>query len=183
MSMPTEHRYDVVLAEHSLHHLAPMPAVVERIESLLAPGGWFVVDEFVGPRRFQWSRQQLSAAQAVLDGIPDRYRTTTSGEVKRRVIRPSVLWMVMTDPSEAIDSARITSELRRRFEVLEEKPYGGAVLHIALADISHHFMDDDDPVAAEILRAAFAEEDRLMAAGAVASDFCTFVCRRRGEDR
>lgn len=182
-TLNTEQSYDVVLAEHSLHHLAPMPQVVERVAQLLVPGGLFIVDEFVGPTRFQWTDRQIQEAQAVLDRFPDRYRQMGAAGAKTEVFRPSVLWMLMTDPSEAIDSSRIPQALHDRFEVLEERPYGGAVLHLALADIAQNFTDDDDPVAAALLSEAFDKEDRLMADGVVGSDFVTYVCRERGDRR
>jgi len=174
--------YDVVLAEHSLHHLEPMPEVVGRIRDLLRPGGLFLVDEFVGPQRFQWTDQQVDAAQHVLDRIPAAYRVIAPSVVKERIVRPSRLWMTLTDPSEACDSARIRSALHDTFEVLDERPYGGAVLHLALADIAQNFVVDDEP-ANEVLGVAFAREDRLMATGVVGSDFATFVCRAPGAPR
>ncbi len=173
-------RYDVVLAEHSLHHLAPMPEVVAKVDGLLNPGGLFLVDEFVGPKRFQWTDAQLAEAQLTLERFPEELRVQGSAGVKRRVIRPSRLWMVMTDPSEAIDSARITASLHHQFDVLEELPYGGAVLHLALADIAQNFVDGD-PLADQVLTAAFEYEDRLMSQGRVASDFVAFVCRKRDD--
>jgi 2-polyprenyl-3-methyl-5-hydroxy-6-metoxy-1,4-benzoquinol methylase len=179
MSLELEHEYDVVLAEHSLHHLAPMPDVVAKIDGLLGTDGLFLVDEFVGARRFQWTTRQLDEAQHVLDQFPERYRQMGSRGVKNAVQRPSRLWMLLTDPSEAIDSARITPTLHDRFDVLEELPYGGAVLHLALADIAQNFLDADDVPAKELLAQAFQVEDDLMASGAVGSDFAAFVCRKR----
>lgn len=169
--------YDVVLAEHSLHHLAPMPEMVAKVERLLKPGGMFMVDEFVGPRRFQWTDPQVEAAQAILDRFPERYRRMGDGRIKDVMFRPSKLWMWLTDPSEAIDSARITSSLHDRFDVLEELPYGGSVLHLALADISHNFIQED-PETESLLNEAFEHEDALMAEGLVQSDFVAFVCRK-----
>jgi SAM-dependent methyltransferase len=174
--------YDVVLAEHSLHHLEPMPEVVSRIHDLLRPDGLFLVDEFVGPQRFQWTDEQVDAAQDVLDRIPPEYRVIAPSVVKERIVRPSRLWMTLTDPSEACDSARIRSSLPDTFEVLDERPYGGAVLHLALADIAQNFLADDER-ANEVLAIAFAREDRLMAAGVVGSDFTTFVCRKASPAR
>lgn len=170
--------FDVVIAEHSLHHLAPMPEVVEKVRELLVPGGLFLVDEYVGPQRFQWTTTQLAAAQELLERFPERYRRTPDGGTKASVVRPSKLWMRFTDPSEAIDSARIGRSLHRCFDVIEERPYGGAVLHLALADIAHNFLDPTEETA-QVLRDAFEFEDRLMAAGTVGSDFAAYVCRKR----
>ncbi len=171
-------RYDVVIAEHSLHHLAPMPEVVSTIAGLLEPDGLFFVDEYVGPDRFQWPDRQLAEAQAVLETFPARLRSLGGGRTKDEVVRPSRMWMYLTDPSEAIDSARIRPVLHDVFDVVEERPYGGALLHLALADISQHFTEDD-PEAMELLAAAFEREDRLMAERAIDSDFAVLVCAPR----
>ncbi len=125
-------RYDVVIAEHSLHHLAPMPEVVSTIAGLLEPDGLFFVDEYVGPDRFQWPDRQLAEAQAVLETFPARLlRALDATRSKDEVIRPSRLWMYLTDPSEAIDSARIRPVLHDVFEVASRNatpPYGGGAL-------------------------------------------------------
>jgi hypothetical protein len=156
-----------------------MPDVVAKIDGLLGADGLFLVDEFVGAKRFQWTTRQLDEAQRVLDQFPERYRQMGSRGVKNTVQRPSRLWMLLTDPSEAIDSARITPTLHDRFDVLEELPYGGAVLHLALADIAQNFLDADDVLVKELLAQAFQVEDDLMASGSVGSDFVAFVCQKR----
>ena len=41
---------------------------MERIESWLKPGGLFIVDEYIGPARFQWSARQMEAVEGMLGG-------------------------------------------------------------------------------------------------------------------
>ena len=62
--------YDLVITEGSLHHFYPMHAALERIKTLLKPGGMLIVNDFVGPSRFQWTPRQLQAANAILDLDP-----------------------------------------------------------------------------------------------------------------
>src|SRR5688572_27657842 len=38
--------FDVILITHSLHHISPLDAAVERLVRLLRPGGWLLVEEF-----------------------------------------------------------------------------------------------------------------------------------------
>lgn len=175
--MPAEH-YDVVLVEHALHHMAPMATVVERVRRTLRPGGLFCLDEYLGPTRFQWTDRQLEAADALLRLLPERLRTVPGRGVRREVVRPSLARMVLTDPSEAIESAEIVPEVHRRFDVVEERGYGGTLLHLVLADISQHFLDETDEEAMEVLRAAIALEDGLLRAGELRHDFATIIARR-----
>lgn len=176
MAMPADH-YDVVLVEHALHHMAPMSTVVDRVRRTLRPGGIFCLDEFVGPTRFQWTDRQLAAADGLLSSIPEHLRMAF-GEVKREVVRPSLARMILTDPSEAIRSAEIVPEVRSRFEVVEEHGYGGTILHLVLADISQHFLDETDEQAMAVLDALITLEDALLATGEISHDFATMVARR-----
>lgn len=177
MSLPAG-GYDVVLGVHSLHHLTPLAALFPRFRDALAPDGWFIINEFVGPDRFQWTDQQLGAINDVLSRMPPRLKTLWKSEaIKRPLHRPGRLAMILRDPSEAVESSRILPELRRHFDVREVRGYGGAILHMLLAGIAHHFTGDD-PEAAHWLSICFETEDRLLAEGLIQHDFVVAVARR-----
>jgi SAM-dependent methyltransferase len=173
-------RYDVIVAEHSLHHFSPLRTVLLALRDALAPDGWFFVDEYVGPTRFQWTDRQLEAANGLLHTLPERYRRTARG-VKRTVVRPSLLSMYLDDPSEAIESADIMPLLHELFDVVEERGYGGAVLHLAFTDISRNFLEHDEETT-EVLRYCFDVEDTLLRTGDVGHDFMIAACRRPAAD-
>jgi SAM-dependent methyltransferase len=172
--------YDVIVAEHSLHHFSPLREVMLAIRDAIAPDGWFFVDEFVGPTRFQWTYRQLEAANGLLRTLPERYRRTPRG-LKRTVIRPSILSMYLDDPSEAIESADIMPLLHELFDVIDERGYGGSVLQLAFTDISRNFLDRDEETT-EVLRYCFDVEDALLRSGDVAHDFMIAACRRPGDE-
>lgn len=167
-------RFDVLLGLQSLHHFDDLDRVLPQLSRLLAPGGMFVVDEFVGPTRFQWTDAQLAAANALLAELPEERRRLADGRIKRRVVRPSRMSMVLDDPSEAVDAAALLPGLRRLFDVVEERPYGGTVLHIALSGIAHHFLEQDADTLA-LLERCFAAEDKALPE--VGHDFTALVCR------
>jgi SAM-dependent methyltransferase len=83
-----EDRYDVVLALNSLHHFSHLGEIMRLIARALGPGGLLIMDEYVGPSRFQWTSGQMRAANALLAALPERHRTQRDGQVKRRVVRP-----------------------------------------------------------------------------------------------
>lgn len=167
---------DVVIFEDSLHHLTPVDGVLARCREWLRPGGLLVVNEFVGPRRFQWTRRQLEAADAVLALLPERLRLSYAhGTLKRRVLRPSRLRMRMLDPSEAVESDAIRPAVERLFAVEETRPLGGTLVNLVLDDIAHHFVDG---AADDWLELVFELEDRLIAAGEIESDYALLVARR-----
>jgi SAM-dependent methyltransferase len=167
-------RFDVLLGLQSLHHFDRLDATLPRLAALLEPDGLFVVDEFVGPTRFQWTDRQLEAANAVLDLLPEERRRLPDGRIKRRVVRPSRMAMVLDDPSEAVDAAALLPGLRRLFDVVEERPYGGTALHIAFSGIAHN-LRDQEPETLALLERCFAVEDEALPE--IGHDFVALVCR------
>jgi 2-polyprenyl-3-methyl-5-hydroxy-6-metoxy-1,4-benzoquinol methylase len=171
-------RFDVVLGLHSLHHFDHIDETMRLIAGLIAEDGLLVFDEFVGPTKFQWPAAQLRAANALLAALPPERRVDHEGRVKRRVNRPSLLSMRLDDPSEAIEAADLLPALRRWFDVLEERPYGGTLLHIALSGIAQNFTGDDTETA-DLLRQCFAAEDRALPD--LGHDFMFAVCRPKAQ--
>jgi len=174
--------YDVALGLHSLHHFKPVADVLALLSDALRPTGYLFVDDFVGPTRFQWTERQRQAAEGLLRSLPERYRRVPGDGVRGKVVRPSITWMVLSDPSEAIEADLILPTLRGRFDIVEERPFGGSVLQLTLSDISQNFLDSGEETK-QVLEWLFEAEDRLLAEGEVRHDFVALVARpRRAED-
>lgn len=173
--------FDVVIAEGILHHLTPVELALDNISAAMKPGGILVVNEYVGPDRFQWTENQIRFCNALLSLLPDelrKYRGTSI--VKSRVFRPGTWSMMVYDPSEAVESSKIMGAIEDKFTVLERKDYGGTILQPLLKDISHHFIEMT-PEKEEALRFLFTGEDFLISAKLISSDF-TFVVAQKGDD-
>lgn len=168
-----EGQCDVVLALNSLHHFSRLGEIMRLIARALGPGGLLIMDEYVGPSRFQWASGQMRAANALLTVLPEGHRTQRDGQVKSRVVRPSRLSMRLDDPSEAVESSSLIPALQEHFAILEEQPYG-SILHLALHGIAHNFLAEDDPVTAQALRLCLAAEDQAL--GRLGHDFTYAVC-------
>lgn len=173
-----EGRYDVIFAEHSLHHVTDLEHLLTQVRQALKPDGLFIVDEFVGPSRFQWTDRQLAAISGVLSILPESLRRSRGqpGVIKKTVLRPTVRQMLDTDPSEAVRSAEIPGLLRERANILEWRPYGGALLHLLFEDIAGNFRPDDAQAMAW-RDWCFDLEDRLMQAGELDTDFVFAICQ------
>lgn len=168
-------RYDVVLFEHSLHHFNNLPQVLRGARNMLKPDGLLILDEFVGPRRFQWTTTQLAFADAILACLPTAVRKMPAGgRVKRRNARAGELLMWLNDPSEAVESDRIEPEVERQFRVLRRFPYGGTLSHLIFHDIAHNFVTDD-PSILQWARLVMEAEDALLKLGILRSDFACYV--------
>ena len=167
-----EDQYDVVLALDSLHHFGHLGETVRLIARALGPGGLLILDEYVGPSRFQWASARRRAANALLAALPEARRIQHDGRVKRRVVRPSrprCGWMTRPRPWE---SSGLTPALHRHFAILEEHPRG-SILHLALHGIAHNFLADD-PGTAQVLRQCLAAEDQALSR--LGHDFTYAVC-------
>jgi SAM-dependent methyltransferase len=171
--------YDIVFVEDSLHHFSPLGKVLDRMNALLKPQGYIVVNEFVGPSRFQWTRRQLDAVNALLSLLPERYRKKAGdGSYKTKVYRPGRLSMYLSDPSEAAESSAIPGMLQRTFDILETRHYGGTILHLLFKDIAQNFVANDQET--EMLLALCCQvEDLLLHHREIQSDFMYSVCRKK----
>ncbi len=169
--------YDVVLAEGSLHHFSPLEDILQRIHRLLRPGGLFVLNEFVGPTRFQWTDRQLEVINALLAILPPSHRRRLDGSIKAHVFRPSRLGMTIIDPSEAVESANILPLLHKRFEVIELRPFGGTILHMLFNGIAHNFLGEDKETQ-RLSQLCFDVEDLLLSRNEIQSDFVVAVGRK-----
>ena len=169
--------YDIVLAEQSLHHLSPLREIMERINCFLKPNGYFIVNEFVGPSRFQWTERQIAVVNAILSILPVQYKIRwNSKKVKSKVFKPSLLSMLLSDPTEAIQSSEIIPILDDIFELVEIKGYGGTILALLLDDIAQNFISMPD--ADQILSFCFEIEDLLIKHKEIQNDYVIAICRK-----
>jgi SAM-dependent methyltransferase len=171
--------YDVIFGISSVHHVRALEHLFEQVRAGLKPGGYFFVDEFIGPSQFQWTDGQVRLVNEIVAGLPAAYRRSVSkpGQMKAPVVRPTIEQMNAGDPSEAIRSAEIVPLLGRYFEIAEVKGYGGSLLHLLLEDIAGNFRPAD-PESMRCLERLFAEEDQLIASGQLQHDFGVVIARR-----
>lgn len=135
--------YDAVWMVMSLHHALDLDRVLSRVRTALAPRGLLIVNEYIGPSRWQHTWPQLFLIKALLTLIPRRLRRRPDGSVKGRIGRPTLAWMMATDPSEAACSAEIPAALARHFELLHRVDYGGGVAVPVLDEIIANFREDE----------------------------------------
>ena len=142
-------RFDLLIARDVLHHISRLEELCESLTELLEPGALLYVDEFVGPTRFQWTDKQLEVIGRVLDRLSPELvadLVLDDGTLRRRAIRPTVENMIASDPSESVRSEEIPAILARYFELVELRPYGGAVFHQLFNRLMGNFAGHDDLV-------------------------------------
>ncbi|MCS6318173.1 MAG: class I SAM-dependent methyltransferase [Nitrospira sp.] len=65
--------FDLILSTGALHHTTNLEALLATVERALEPNGYFIVVEFIGPNRFQWTDRQIEIANQVLSVLDPYY--------------------------------------------------------------------------------------------------------------
>lgn len=173
--------YDVVFGISSIHHVTDLRHLFQQVAASLKPGGYFLLDEYVGPSQFQWPEAQLSIVNEQLEALPAEFKQLVSGNgAKGTVTRPTLAQMNAADPSEAIRSADILKLLPDHFDVVEINGYGGSLLQLLLEGITGNFMEDD-PRSMAYLQSFFDLEDSLIASGRLQHDFANIIARKKAD--
>jgi SAM-dependent methyltransferase len=139
--------FDLVYWNNALHHMPDVDRAIAWSRDHLNDQGIFVMDDFVGPPRMQWSERTLGLATRVRKALPERslrnpYRPDRSLPAKVR--RPIWLAIYLSDPTECADSGRILDGLARWFPAAEVIPTGGVVYNLALMDVIHNLDEVED---------------------------------------
>lgn len=139
--------YDLVYWNNSLHHMMNTERAIRWSYNVLRIGGLFYMDDFVGPNRMQWSSRTLDMASRVRSALPERFLRNPRRPnqlIPRRARKPNRLRMLIADPTECADSARILPALKTVFSNIRILPTGGVIYHLALNDILHNLDEENN---------------------------------------
>jgi ubiquinone/menaquinone biosynthesis C-methylase UbiE len=177
----THNLYDVVFIEQTLHHFSPLKKVLTKLKYCLKPKGYLIINEFVGPTRFQWTERQLEIINSTLDLLPLKYRKKINNtDLKTNIFRPSKLSMILGDPSEAIESSNILKSLDEEFDLVELKEYGGTIILLLFYQIAQNFISDNE-LTKRWIKLCFEIEDLLLAENEIKSDYIFAVYKKKDE--
>jgi SAM-dependent methyltransferase len=171
--------YDVVFGVSSIHHVSNLEHLFHQVVLSLKPGGYFFLDEYVGPNKMQWTDEQLGIINEQIAALPsDLKRSVFDDSLKGAIWRNAVEDIDAVDPSEAVRSADILRILPLYFDIIEVKGSGGSLLHMLLEGIAGNFLPDN-PRAMSYLESLFRLEDDLIACGRLQHDFAVIIARRK----
>ena len=173
-------KYDVIFASMSLHHFVRLEECLDILKQLLSKKGMLIVNEFIGPDRFQWTDAQIEAANRILACFPSELKRNLRNpdEIKSSVARPSLEYMKEFMAFEAVCSQRIVPALKKRFTILERRDYGGTVLQILFEAIMGNFDEKGCREHAVTIQMAAATEELLLKSGALPHDHTLLICQR-----
>jgi SAM-dependent methyltransferase len=171
--------YDVILAHQVLHHIENLEHAYAQLDGALRADGTLILNEYVGPRRFQFSDDVLTLMNALLRCLPPRLRMGgISGAVYETRERPGEEMMIAHDPTEAVRSDELLAFTARTFDILDQRDLGGAVLQHLLYDIAGNFRWDA-PRERAMVELLCTFEGMLVDAGQLPSDFVLVAARKR----
>lgn len=160
--------YDVVVAHSVLHHVENLEHAYAQLEQTMRAGGTLIVNEYVGPNRFQYSDDVLTIINTLLACI---------GQPPKQ--RPAVAEMIAHDPTEAVRSEELLAFTERTFEVLEKKNIGGTILQHLLYETIAAFRFEH-PRERSILEMLCTIEAMLVDANRIPCDYVILAARKRG---
>ncbi len=138
MQLPAQ-TYDAVWASGAVHHFERLEHVFTQLAAALKPGGLFILNEYVGPSRFQFPSYQRQTIQACLDLLPSTYRQLSSSVVQAHLsgdeARPHMIPRGM--PQKLLDKWRdgdLLAAVGRRLRLLRAARTG-AFLEKTLANL------------------------------------------------
>jgi SAM-dependent methyltransferase len=182
-----DEKFDYILAEGVLHHVAFIERCAESLRDALKPGGLLIAMEFVGALRFQFSDLHQQWINAALAAIPRKYRPVArdhagdypaTAEERARVyyVTPSIEAMMAFDPSEAVSGHKIDHVFKVVFDLVEEKNGGGNIV----MNITGHFpfeLAAEDEECGRWLDVIAGIEGALIDSGILASDLKLYCFR------
>ncbi len=171
-------KYDAIFGISSLHHVRNLDSLFVACRRALKPSGLMFVDEYVGPVRFQSQSHVIELINQLIHVLPERYRRSAflNGSMRHSYANPPIEWFEQNDPSEAICSDQIVPTLRKYFDIIDYKPYGGAILHMLLSGTAGNF-DPASDIDSTVLRLLAFLEEQLEKCGVIGSDFVSLVAR------
>ncbi len=171
-------RYRLIYSLGSFHHFEALEHIMEQVNEALTDDGFFVLDEFAGPPRFQWTDLQLAVTAELLALIPKPLRMYANGTEKAAEGRSTPEEVIRVCPSEAIRSDEIVPIFHRTFDVVHDKKLGGTVQHLLYSGIIQNF-PDHVPDIDRMIDSINALETRMISGGMLPSDFVLLVGRKR----
>lgn len=164
-----ENKYDAIFAHGGLHHVEMLDFCMGQLKKALRPSGFLYVNDYVGPKRFQWTPLQLKLSQEFLESVPKHYRR------RDYVIRCDADALQKLDPSEAVCSDEIVENIAKHFNVIQRIDRGGSILAPIFGSGCIEPAIFATPEGMEIIDNLCAKERELIDGGILASDHVVIV--------
>lgn len=133
---PRTGRYDVVMANQSLHHVLELEHLFDSVRDGLAPGGLFLTSDMVGRNGHQRWPEALEMVEGFWRELPEAYRYN---RLLRRQEENYINHDCSTAGFEGIRAQDILPLLLERFNFRLFVPYGNIVFVFVDRPFGHNF--------------------------------------------
>jgi 2-polyprenyl-3-methyl-5-hydroxy-6-metoxy-1,4-benzoquinol methylase len=130
--------YDSVWIQGAFDHFESLEHVCEQIKHSLKPDGLLILNEYIGPSRFQFPSRQKEVTNLCLQLLPKRYRIFERKAVERQIQhstpRPGkgMRWYV-TRLVDKLRDGELVSTIHRRFNARRQRVKGQGVEKTTIA--------------------------------------------------
>jgi ubiquinone/menaquinone biosynthesis C-methylase UbiE len=168
-----ENEYNVLFAHGALHHIEAIDWCITQIKKTLTTNGLLYVNDYVGPKRFQWTDLQMDYANKLLEDVPKQWK------LKDQVIRCDPQELQKNDPSEAVCTDEIESCITENFEIVNRKPRGGTLLAPIFGSgcLDARILNSSEGI--QCLKNLALNEGELIDCGLIPSDHVVIVAKKR----
>ncbi|MBN2793027.1 methyltransferase domain-containing protein [Trichloromonas sp.] len=139
--------FDFVYWDNSLHHMFDVNSAVSWSRHVLNSNGIFVMNDFVGPNRMQYSDRSIKYASLGRAFLPKKYLSDPYNEgsyLDREIKRCNPIALAVSDPSECADSGRIIDAVKEHFPDASITFTGGTIYNSSLNDILANFDEENE---------------------------------------
>ena len=168
--------FDLILSTGALHHVTKLEGLLSTLSKALDPNGYFVLLEYVGPNRFQWTDLQLSVINGILRRLDPGYLKDNS---RIELSRPPIGELMAIDPSEAVRSQDVLRLLPAYFTIEYLRNFNGTVMHPLYPLLNERLTNTNSPDFDKIVRKILRIEDFLIRLNVLPSDFVFAICRSK----
>ena len=168
--------FDIVIINMAAHHINNLKYFFKGISQIIKKDGLIVLNEYIGPNRFWSDNNSFNIINSLLNTFDDRFKLNhllSDGSLRNEYIRTPIHHFLEHDPSEAIRSQEILKCLKKYFNVIEFKPYGGSINHMLLTGIIQNFESYEG--GKDILKLLMKFEEILEDNDIITSDFALII--------
>jgi SAM-dependent methyltransferase len=138
-----EGRFDLVVAQTSLHHVLFLEHLAEQMWRSLQPNGYLWIHDFIGETQGQYDAKRLSIMNQILAVLPEKFRRNkihrrTTTQIKRP--EPGHL----SSPFESIRAGEITTVFERWFRIEWKKEFNAFLHRVAPPGTRAAYLENED---------------------------------------
>lgn len=147
ISLPAR-AYDAIWIDSAMHHFEALEHICQQIKQALKPESLFILNEYIGPNRFQFPARQKEVANLCFQLLPSKYHLKVQElialEVKRTSLHKGTRWFI-TRLIDKIRDGDLIDVINRRFRAYRSKVTGKDIEKIRVMFPSIRDVIAEDP--------------------------------------